>query len=240
MVARKFEGRYLLAAFITIIIFVLGMLLGMVIEEKRARYLTSIAEEQKLSLGSLQLQYQFISQLGEEKSCPAVTATFKRYMDTLVKTQERLENYEKDSKVNKDVFRLLKQEYTQAQLNFWLLAKKTRALCEKDVVSILYFYSSGENCPDCEEQAFVLSYLKQLLKDRLLVFSIDESLDIEPMVSILKNTFNITKYPTVIVEKEKIENLAAKEIILKRICKYYKTKIDECLPYYDSKNASGA
>jgi len=231
MVERKPEGRYFLAAFITIIVFTLGMLLGIVIESRRVTYIQSLAVEQKLDLGSLQLQYQFMSQLGEEKNCPAVETAFEKYTDTLVRTQERLENYEKDSKMNKENFRNLKREYTQAQLNFWLLAIKTKELCKKDKVSIIYFYSSSEKCPDCEEQAFVLSYLKQLLKDKLLVFSIDESLEEETMVKILKNTFNITKYPSLIVEKEKIEGLADKDLLLEKICGYYQTELEECKKY---------
>jgi len=223
------KEKYLLAAFITLAIFLLGMFLGLVIEGKRLGYMQSVADQQKLEFGSLQLQYQYITELGEEKSCPAVLATFEKYMETLVKSQERLTGYENDAKINKDEFRLLKQDYTQAELNFWLLSKKVKDICKKDVVNILYFYSSDTQCPDCEKQSFILSYLKQKFQDKLLVFAIDETLDIEPMVNILKETYNITKYPSLVIEDKTFSGFVENDAILKEICSHYSNKtIDEC------------
>lgn len=222
------RNTYIVAAFITLAIFLLGMFLGMVVETKRASYMSSIAEQQKLDLGSLQLQYQYIEQLGQEKNCPAVSATFEKYASNLASSQERLEKYQQDANIDQQEFLALKQEYTQSELSFWLLAKQTKQTCSRDVASILYFYSNNENCGQCSNQAFILSYLKQVFKDKLLVFSIDASLDIEPMVSILKNTYNITNYPTLIIENKKFEGLTSKEDIVKEICKQYTSNVTEC------------
>jgi len=225
---RELKGKYLLAAFITIVIFLLGMLLGMVVESKRVDYMSSVAEEQKLYFGSLQLQYQFMEQLGQEKNCPAASATFEKYMTTLVKAQERLEKYESDANLDNSEFRKLKQEYTQAEINFWLLSEKEKNICERDSASIIYFYSTDKNCADCDEQAFILSYLKQAFKDRLYIFTIDETLDIEPMVSILKGTYNITTYPSIVIEGKRFSGMTDKDTIVKEICKHYKSNVSEC------------
>ncbi|MBW3023261.1 hypothetical protein KY308_04100, partial [Candidatus Woesearchaeota archaeon] len=84
---RELKGKYLLAAFITLIIFLLGMFLGMVIEGKRTEMMGDSAQEQKLSYGSLQLQYQMISEFGQKGNCPAITATFEEYVKELVKAE---------------------------------------------------------------------------------------------------------------------------------------------------------
>jgi DNA-directed RNA polymerase len=222
------KGKYLLAAIITLAIFLLGMLLGLVVEGKRVVYMQSFANQQKLEFGSLQLQYQYITELGQEKNCPAVLATFETYMETLVKAQNRLEDYEKDAKLDRNEFRLIKQDYTQAELNFWLLSKKVKEICKKDVVGILYFYSADTLCADCEKQSFVLSYLKDIFKDKLLVFAIDETLDIEPMVGILKETYNITEYPSLVIEDKAFSGFVENDAILREICSLYSEPPGEC------------
>ena len=123
---REIRGKYIIAGFITAVIFLLGMLLGMVIEGQRAEMVDDVVQEQKLSYGSLQLQYQLISEFEKQDNCPAVSATFEEYIKQLVRAQERLDKYEKDAKVNKEVFTMLKQEYVQAEINYWLLAKKNK------------------------------------------------------------------------------------------------------------------
>lgn len=228
MVRSISRGKYLLAAVITVTIFLLGMFLGLVVESKRLGYMQDIASRQKLEFGSLQLQYQYISELAQEKSCPAILATFEEYMNTLVEAQERLENYEKEARIDRDEFRLLKQEYTQAELNFWLLSKKVKKVCEKEIVTVIYFYSADEICAECEEQSFILSYLKEVFREKLMVFAIDETLDIEPMVTILKETYGIEKYPSVIVEDTVFHGFTDNQEILDEICAHYSEPIEEC------------
>ena len=225
---RELKGKYLLAAFITAVIFLLGMFLGMVVEGKRAELISDIAQEQKLSLGSLQLQYQLISELEQKGNCPAVSSTFEEYMKQLVKAQERLDKYEKDATVNKETFNMLKQEYVQAEVNYWLLARKTKELCDRDFVTILFFYTPEEQCPDCNDQSFVLTYIKQLLKEKVLIFSFDATLDREPIINVLRNSYNLTAYPALVIEGKTVQGMQDKENILKEVCPEFKQKPEEC------------
>ncbi|MEM4336413.1 MAG: hypothetical protein QXG86_00205 [Candidatus Woesearchaeota archaeon] len=226
---REIKGKYFIAAFITAAIFLLGMLFGMVIEGKRSDLLNGVVEEQKLFFGSLQLQYQLISEFEQQKNCPAVSATFEEYVKELVKAQERLDKYEKDSTgINKENFLMLKQEYTQAEINYWLLARKTKELCDRDFVTILFFYAPEEQCVYCNEQSFVLTYLKELLKEKVLIFSFDATLEKEPLIKMLINIYNIKNYPAIVVDGKPFEGLQDRDFILKLVCKEFKEKPKVC------------
>lgn len=230
MVARKLsKEKYIIAAFITFGIFFLGMLLGMVIEEKRIGYIEALSQQQRLEFNSIQLQYLYIDQLSQEENCVGISETFEENLNSLESARIRIENYNKNARASKEEFDFLKRDYTIVQLRYWLLAKRTKQACNLEIVSILYFYA--EDCPSCDEQAFILTYLKKRFKEKLLVFALYSSFEQEPMIKILKKTFNITINPTLIIEDKKFEGLISRETILKEICSHYTTEIEDCEAY---------
>ncbi len=209
-------------------------MLGLVIEEKRTRYIESASKKQNIEYSSLQLQYSFIDALGKEENCEAVAKTLEENIKSLESTRERLETFDKHSTINKEDFNLLKREYVLAQIRYWLLVRRAKKLCKREIATILYFYSDDKECPDCEKQAFILTYLKKLFKERLLIFSFDSKQKDEPMISILKKTYNISIYPTLVIEEKSFSGLQTKNEILKEICKYY-TKFKYCEGYKQHK-----
>ncbi len=222
------KDKYLIAGAITVGIFLLGLFLGLAIEGKRVSYIESVGRQQNLDFSSLQLQYAFIDQLSQEKNCLAVQKTFEQNINNLESTRTRLENFDRDATLNKNEFDILKNEYMLAQIRYWLLAERTRNLCGTDIATILYFFSDEKECPDCDKQAFILTYLKKKFKDKLLVFSFDSKFESEPMIPLLKNTYNITKYPTIVIEGKPRNGFVSKDSILKEICDHYKEKTQDC------------
>lgn len=225
---RISKDKYIIAGLITFGIFLLGLFLGLAIEGKRVNYIESASRQQNLEFSSLQLQYAFIDQLSQEKNCLAVQRTFEQNINNLESTRIRLENFDRDATLNKNELDILKNEYLLAQIRYWLLAERTRDLCGSDIVSILYFFSDEKECPDCDKQAFVLTYLKKRFKDKLLIFSFDSKFEQEPMVILLKNTYEIAKFPTIVIEGRPKIGFQSKEAILKEICTYYREKPEDC------------
>ncbi len=208
-------------------------MLGLVIEGKRVQYIESVNRIEKLDYSSLQLQYAYIDQLSQEKNCDAVSKTFESSVKNLIETSERLENenYEENANLNKKDLHALKREYILAQLNYWLLAQRTKKICNSDLVTILYFYSTDKECPNCGEQAFILTYLKNEFKDKLLIFALDSTYVDEPMIEMLKDQHGISRYPTLIIEGHVFEGFIPKDKLLRAICPLYKEDIDYCQNY---------
>jgi hypothetical protein len=229
MVIRKTsKEKYIVTALITGGIFLLGLMLGVVIEGKRVGYIDDISKTQNLDFSSIQLQYAFIDQLSQENNCEAVSTTFEKNIENLEATRARLESFDEDATLNKKEFDILKREYTLAQIRYWLLAKRTKNLCGSDIVTILYFFSDELECPQCDNQAFVLTYLKKVFKDKLLIFSFDSKFSQESMISIFESTYNISRYPSLVIEGETYEGIMETEEILKNMCHYYSNEIEEC------------
>ena len=84
----------------------------------------------------------------------------------------------------------------------------------------MYFYSNND-CSDCRTQGVILSFLKDKFKERLLIFSLDSDFTEEPLLGLVKRSFNITKSPTLIISEDKIEGFIDKDKLLNILCSKY-------------------
>jgi len=230
MVRELQTRRYILAGVLTILIFVVGLLVGLLIENERLQYVQRVSNEQRIETNSLELQNLYVSLLSREGNCDAISNVLSVNLVNLERTRERIENFNKDSSgINREEFHLLTREYLIEQLRFWLLTEEINKQCGTDIVTILNFYADSEICKDCNAQAFVLDYLKNILKQKLYIFSFNTKFTEEPLLQILIQNYDISKHPTLIVSGEKIENLVSRGELFDIICSKYETKPLECL-----------
>jgi len=222
------KTRYIVAAIITVGIFLFGLMLGLVVEGKRINYVQDLFQEQRAEFASSQLQYSYVTTLEGQNACPAIYPIFFNNLRKLDDTANKLESYVKDSRINDETFNVLKREYTIEQLKYWLLSKQAREACDEDLVRVLYFFSTDSECPNCAEQAFVLDYLKKLYGEKLLIFSLDATFEQEPMIRILKEQYSITRYPTLIIENQKLEGISTREDLEPILCGLYREPAAEC------------
>jgi hypothetical protein len=220
-------ARYIAAAVITAVVFLLGMFVGFTVEGKRVNIMQDMYVDQQVKFTSSQLQYNYLSS-GGELNCPALYTIFYSNIKDLDQARIRLENFRQDSTINTASFDLLKREYTLEELRYWMLAEQARKVCGQDIVRVLYFYSTDEECPHCSEQGFVLDYIKKLFGDRILIFAVDSKLD-EPMVGVLMKQYNVTSYPGIVIEREPSSNgFLGKDALLASVCTRFNETPSEC------------
>lgn len=223
---REFnKRRYLLAFIVTAAIFLLGFFFGFVMDVNRINYFQQLNEEQKLNLRSLQLQYEIVKTGSVNNPCGAFRFMFNTFIVELENNRERLETYTLQAKIKKDEFSILQREYVLSQINFWYISKNLKESCpgESDFVTVIYFYSDKTACPSCDDQAAVLNYYKTKLKENLLIFALDERFEsTEPIITLLKQSYNVTSYPTLIVNGNEIyTSVLNKETMGRVLCSKY-------------------
>lgn len=232
MVRSLRRGRYFIAFFLTSAVFIIGILLGYLISEYRASTIEDVTKSQRLDYDSLQLQYLFINSFLQEKNCPAAMKALDKNLHDLELTRLKLEAYLSSPISGTKDFDMLKREYLQSEVRYWLFLKQTEEVCkeEKDSVSVLYLYSN-ENCPDCVTQGMILTYLKDKFNEKILVFALDSDFSQEPLIGILKDSYNITSVPSLIIQNQTYQGLMSQEEVLSVICDHYKSSPDECAGY---------
>jgi len=225
------KDKYIIALIATTGIFILGLLLGLVIENARTGYIDDKYADQDLDFRSSQLQYEFLNLLEEKENCPAIYQTLYANLEELEKTRVRIESYTKDATIEKSEFQALEREYFLTEVRYWMLATKAKEICDHDIVTVLNFYSDEEECPLCNQQSFVLGYLKKSLGERLLIFSFNVKTVDEPMIEILKTAFNVETYPSLVINEELFTDLNDVDVLFPVICDSYEEEPEACLDW---------
>ena len=209
--------KYVIAGIITFLIFSLGLTLGLVIEDQRYDFIEGINQEQETKYLSLQLQYLYLSSFSNYNNCPTLATTLKETVTDLSNSLSEVIAYEEENSASDGQKIFVQRRYILDNLRYWLLARESKQQCDLAIVPILYFYT--KDCPSCPNQGTVLTYYKKIFGEQVLVFPINLDLrEEEPMVEIVMNQFNITKYPTIIVDNKKYEGVVKKEQLKKIIC----------------------
>ena len=229
-VKRKISrNTYLLALLLTAIIFLLGLTLGMLFDNLRVKWAETENKRTEIDYLSLQFQYLYLTTLKDKNaSCPVLHTTMEKSISDLSDSLQQFITYKEQTKINNDEYELVGRRYILDNLRYWLFSKKTKEECDLDVVNILYFYSEN-NCPICPNQGTVLTYFKKIFGDKLLIFPIDVDYETtEPLISILKNQYHITDYPTLIIEDKKYEGIIPNAELKEIICSAFEHEEEIC------------
>jgi len=211
------KDKYALAAILTILIFSLGLTLGFLFEDHRYNLVEEVNMEQEVKYSSLQLQFLFLDAFSNENNCPILSATLKEAVKDLSDSLNEVIAYEEENQGSSTRKVSIMRRYLLDNLRYWLLATESKRKCDLNIVPILYFYTP--DCPSCPNQGTILSYFKKLFGEQVLVFPIN--LDLkgeEPMVDIITSQYEITKYPTLIIDNKKYEGVLRSEQLQEIIC----------------------
>lgn len=218
--------KHFLALFITLVIFIVGILVGVRLSDERVVYTQNIVAQQKLEYESLQLQLLYLSE--NKENCDLLFSTLERNLYDLEQQRLRLEQFISSS--NDEEYDLIKNEYLLTEIRYWMLAKDAREFCDADFVPILFFYLRNEDCELCSTQGHILTYVKDKLKQSVLIFSLDVASD-DPMIKLLKNSFNVTITPSIVIDDKLYEGLTEKELIFEDACSHFVNPPSFCVDY---------
>lgn len=225
--------KYAAALIISLMIFSLGFFLGNWVDDYKIEYVKDFMKQQETEFNSLQLQYMYLESINGKEKCPALYKTLEENIKMLGPTLNTILDYEKEKNVNSTVYMSLRRQYLIANLRYWLLSEDIRKTCESDTVTILYFFNT--DCEVCfKSQGVILSDLKKAFEDKLLIYAIDSDFKYEPMVGLLNEKYNITKFPTLVINNnQKIEEFTNKSALLGIVCPKYANRqnITECRAY---------
>lgn len=229
--------KYIIAGIITLLIFGLGLTLGMIIDNYRYNIIEEVNMEQEVRYLSLQSQYLYLNSFGSYNNCPILSGALKFTIEDLSDSLSEVIASEEEKQDNGARKNIIMRRYLLDNLRYWLLAKESKDRCNLDIVPMLYFYSTS--CPSCPNQGTILTHFKNLFGEQVLVFPINlDFRNQETMVEIVMNQFNITKYPTLVIDNKKYEGVVTSEQLQKIICVSLKASPNcPALPENETENA---
>jgi len=226
--AREFsKRRFLLAGIITILMFLVGIMFGMLLDNERYARQTKNEESQKLDYESLQLQYLYINQLSEKnETCGALSKALERTVSDLGDLLEKVLEAEDENPIRNPDYGNLYRSYIQSNFKYWLLAEKAKERCDFDSVIILYFFSE-KNCDICPDQGVVLTYYKKKYDEKILIFPVNMDLaEEEPFINLVQSSFNIESLPSLVIDDIVYKGVVSKEKLSEILCRQNKNMCD--------------
>ena len=195
-IQKQFDWkRYVVVFFITLGLFLTAVYISDYFSSRKLNQLQGIQDKISIDILSSETQYSLLSEL----SCKNVSDTI--LSGELSELGNKLEWSQKNMGATDEVLSLQKY-YSLLQIKDYLLMKKISSRCGVKSAFILYFYTTAQNCSECEKQGIVLSSLREKYPE-LRVYSFDFDTDLSAVKAML-NIYKIkdTALPAVVVDDE--------------------------------------
>lgn len=187
-------GKYIAVLAITTLIFIVGILIGNYFSSQKLNQIDYIGQDLKTDTVAMELQYELIA----EDPCEYVNSTV--LADELHEMASKLDYMENRLGEDDRDVRSLKEYYELLEIRHWLFMKKTQKECNQTGSLILYFYTNDEDCDKCEEQGFILTWLRRNFHN-VYIYSFEYTMDNAALES-MKRLYGITGTPAIVVDKE--------------------------------------
>ncbi|MEM4272361.1 MAG: hypothetical protein QXH30_02130 [Candidatus Bilamarchaeaceae archaeon] len=201
-------GTYAMALLLTIVIFSLGIYVGMVIDESaKANVDTELrALEQDLYLSRIML----LMEENASEFCPIYSEKLEAVDGERQLIGDRLEYLETVRGVYDEE---LKERYFYLELENYLLMERMEAACGADFMPVLFFYE--RNSQVSLDQGDVLDQLRAAHPE-VKVFSFDGGMD-STVVRVLKEKYLINSYPTIVLDGKRLVGFQTLEQLEKKL-----------------------
>ncbi len=213
--------KYLIVFFITLFLFVTAGYLSNYFGNKKIDQLKSIQDKIAIDILSSETQFSLLSDL----SCKNISDSV--ISGELGELGQKLE-WGQNNIGTTDELSYLKKYYSLLEIKDYLLIKKISARCGVKSAFILYFYTTAENCSECEKQGIVLSTLRDKYPE-LRVYSFDYSIDLSAVKAML-DIYKIqdTKLPAMVVDDEVLTGFRSIDELEETVKKSF--KLQEAIP----------
>jgi len=185
--------RYVIVFFITVALFLTAFYVSNYFNNKKIEQLKNIQDTISIDVLSSETQYSLLSELSCQNVSDSVLSS------ELADLGRKLEAGQNNNIGTTEELTYLKNYYSLLEIKDYLLMKKISAQCRVKSAFILYFYTTAQNCSECEKQGIVLTALRDKYPD-LRVYSFDFSTNLSAVRAML-NIFKVkdTALPAVVI-----------------------------------------
>jgi hypothetical protein len=202
---RLNKGRYLTVFAITTLIFIFGIFVGNYFSSQKLEQINDIGQQLKTDTTAMELQYELIA----EDPCENFNST--PLADELYEMASKLDYMENRLGQDDTNVKDLKRYYSLLEIRHWLFLKKTNKECNQTSSLILFFYNNEEDCKECKEQGFILTWVRRNYAN-VYVYSFDYTIQ-NAALDTLKKIYKVEGTPAVVIDKDTYNRFMTKQEI---------------------------
>jgi len=207
--------KYLIVFMITAGLFLTAGYLSNYFSNQKINQIKSIQDNIAINILSSETQFSLL----QDFSCKNISGSvLSGELDELA---SKLEWGEENLGVSDEVI-YLKKYYSLLEIKDYLLMKKIAESCKIKSAFILYFYTTAENCSECERESLVLSSLRDKYPE-LRVYSFDYSIDLSAVKAVIQiYKIKDTALPALVLDDELLTGFHDIEELETRVQKSFK------------------
>jgi hypothetical protein len=207
------------ALVLTVILFFVGVSLGVFIESYRGNSVREQYESLEFELLDSKLRTDFYQLMGVD-FCDIAIRDNLEFSDRIYEEGKKIDVYEKFNRLGNKLLDE-KKKYTLLKTEFWLNSILLRDKCNEDYATIVYFYLDSPGDDDVKQsqnvQSKILGDLKEISGADIMLIPLPIDLGISVVDSFLELN-DISVFPTILInENIKLEGLHSLEDIEKLI-----------------------
>jgi hypothetical protein len=194
------------AAVLTAIVFIVGIQLGVWLDESRLQEIEQTLSESDLLFNDIRLQTLFYDSFLSKSPqfCDIAEAANLAYNDRIYQEGLRIERYELVNRFTPGMMQD-RRRYALQQVQFWTNALKIKEICNSSYTTILHLWQyDTKNVSEIELpqklQSATLLELKERCGSRLMLSNAPIDLNLTAVDFIVKN-YNITQMPALVVNE---------------------------------------
>ncbi len=195
--------KYITVFAITTLIFIVGIIIGNYFASQKMQQIDYIGQDLKTDTTAMELQYELIA----ENPCDDLNAT--PLADQLYEMASKLDYMENRlGEDDRDVLDL-KEYYSLLELRHWLFIQKTNKECNQSSANILFFYTNEEDCSDCKEQGFILTWIRRNYEN-VYIYSFDYTIE-NAALDTVKRLYDVKGTPSIVINKQTYNKFMSKK-----------------------------
>jgi len=193
------------ALIVALIIFWSGILIGIFFEDSRVAEITAFYSDSETSISDFEMASNLI--FSENMDCSQLNNEAIIFANRIYEEAKKLEQYDDSNKITDRVIHLHKR-YDLLRTILWGKLIKNKQQCQEPINTIVYLYKyKSKDVSTISTQKTISNYLAEIKKQNpnAILLPIAADMDILSL-SILKEKYNITKSPAIIINEKHIIN----------------------------------
>ena len=197
------KNIFLKTGIITVVVFLIGVYLGMSFDNMRVEEVKSGITEVDNLWNDARLMQFYIEELSNRTEyCDFLLDENLRIGDMIYEEGLRVEQYENSNRFS-SLFATEKRRYALLDLQFWLNSIELKKVCNGTYSTVIYFYSQNDKTDQQIFQDKALWDLKQKCGPQIIYITFPADMGIST-IEVIKTVYNITSIPSILIDEKTV------------------------------------
>lgn len=182
----------------TAVVLLIGLLVGLQMDDARTGFLENQIEESNLRAQTFIVTENYLSE-SSKNYCGVVSEQIPDIAEENAQIGRDLQSMSGKSVSNKEDYKQLKRKYYVNELRLYNMLQGYKDRCDANVTTIFFFF---DDSVESQRQGAVLTEYRREVDDETYVFTFNLETENSRVLDILKDDYNVTQGPTIVVNGE--------------------------------------